>query len=820
MLHRVVPLLCCLLGIFYSGSTSAQVLSEPGARYELVTLKIDGPELDERSDRNPFADVRLEWRLTHGGRTWVIPGYFAGCDNAADSGCTGGNVWRAHFVPPHEGEYDWEVDFRSGPDMAVVPSPGQRLKGHGATGRFTVSGKPADPIRARGLLQYTGENYYRYAGDNSVFFKFGPDAPENMLAYSGFDATPSFKGFRKDWQAHVSDLKPDGCSHLWGNDRRGDGLLGMFDYLADAGANSVSMLLWNAGGDDRNVFPHLMAVPAEQYEAMKPRAQWQDGLVQDRFDLSKLEQWQRALSYADKRGLHLHFKLQETENDSFMDDGALGRTRKLYLREMVARFGHFLALTWNLGEENVQHPGDVRHMAAYLDALDPYDHPLVLHSYPDQKQRYRALLGPDTALNGLSLQGRQDDISDLRSDVITWSNNAKLAGKPLVMAYDEPGRADGGAGVDPDYPQERLPSKREIELDPDLFLRNGLWNALTAGANGVEAYYGYKTGCSDLDCQDHRTRARLWREGRVALDFFRDHVGDRITDMTPSDHLTMARDDYVLAQPGEFYVIVPGEEEIVLATGGIEGEFSVRWFDRVQGGALQIGSFDKVKNHQRRTEIGQPPSGGSGKWIAVVERLDIGILVEAENFQSQRLDEVRSWCRSADCPEGWNREGAEDYIALVPDTRKSHDDKLVRGENFSGQPGKMAIVSYDVDFPSAGRWYLWVRVHALGSEDNGIHAGLNGEWPESGARVQYCEGRGRWHWDSRQRTPDQHCGVPGGLWLDVPSAGTQTVEFSMREDGFVFDAFYLTRSPYMPELLKSANDSAMAAALPQSKKGH
>ena len=47
MLHRVAPLLCCLLGIFYAQGTAAQEVSEAGARYELVTLKIEGPELDE-----------------------------------------------------------------------------------------------------------------------------------------------------------------------------------------------------------------------------------------------------------------------------------------------------------------------------------------------------------------------------------------------------------------------------------------------------------------------------------------------------------------------------------------------------------------------------------------------------------------------------------------------------------------------------------------------------------------------------------------------------------------------------------------------------
>lgn len=809
MIHRIRHLLLVFFAACLTATpVTAQTVSQAGAPFELVTLELEGPELDEREGRNPFADVRLDWTLVHGDKSWTIPGYFAGCGDAADTGCTGGNIWRAHFIPPLEGEYSWSIDFRAGPDMAITPAPGERLSGNGAQGRFSVVGRSDDPIRARGLLQYRGDHYYRYAGDDSIFFKFGPDAPENMLAYDGFDATPNYKGFRKSWDAHAADLNADGGAYLWGGGQTGAGLLGMFDYLAQAGANSVSMLLWNAGGDDRNVFPHLLAVLADEFEQMEPRAQWERGLVQDRFDISKLDQWQRALSYADKRGLHLHFKLQETENDAFMDSGSLGRTRKLYIREMVARFGHFLALTWNLGEENVQHPGDVRHMASYLAALDPYNHPLVLHSYPDQKQRYRAFLGSDSALNGLSLQGREDDISDLRFDVINWITAAKLAGKPLVMAYDEPGRADGGAGVDPDYPDEKLPSKREIQLDPELFIRDGLWNALTAGANGVEAYYGYKTGCSDLDCQDHRTRARLWREGRVAIDFFNDIVGERAARMIAADHLTKPRDDFVLAEPGEFLVIVPGEEETVLVTGGIEGKFTVRWLDRVNGGALQVGSVSEFVSRKRNTPIGSPPEGGSGKWVAIVERVDTGILVQAEDFVEQRSDDVRSWCRSAECPEGWEREGADDYVVLLPDTRVTHDDELVRGENFSGEPGKMAILSYDVDFPAAGRWYLWVRAHSLGTEDNGVHAGLNGEWPESGARVQFCDGKRRWYWDSRQRTREMHCGVKGGLWLDVPKAGKHRVEFSMREDGFVFDAFYLTLSPYMPSELTKANEAA------------
>lgn len=70
-------------------------------------------------------------------------------------------------------------------------------------------------------------------------------------------------------------------------------------------------------------------------------------------------------AHAQRLGLHLHFKLQETEIDDrregrerlpaavpeALDGGSLGPERKVYLRELIARFGHHLALNWNLGEE-------------------------------------------------------------------------------------------------------------------------------------------------------------------------------------------------------------------------------------------------------------------------------------------------------------------------------------------------------------------------------------------------------------------------------------------------------------------------------------
>ena len=54
----------------------------------------------------------------------------------------------------------------------------------------------------------------------------------------------------------------------------------------------------------------------------------------------------------ERLGIGLHIVLQEQENDQLLDKGELGEERKLYHRELIARFAHHLSVVWNLGEEN------------------------------------------------------------------------------------------------------------------------------------------------------------------------------------------------------------------------------------------------------------------------------------------------------------------------------------------------------------------------------------------------------------------------------------------------------------------------------------
>jgi hypothetical protein len=184
------------------------------------------------------------------------------------------------------------------------------------------------------------------------------------------------------------------------------------------------------------------------------------------------------------------------------------------------------------------------------------------------------------------------------------------------------------------------------------------------------------------------------------------------------------------------------------------------------------------------------------------------VAVEAENFISQTNDEIRKWhiigenlkpdSQQFDANISKTASG-KSYIAVLPDTRVTHDDKLIEGENFSPEPGKMAVVSYKIKFKKPGKYYVWVRAFSTGTEDNGIHVGINGQWPESGQRMQWCEGKNQWTWASKQRTEAVHCGEEQLIFLEIPSAGEHIISFSMREDGFRFDKFVLSKEYKIPE---------------------
>ncbi len=338
-----------------------------------LQISFRGPSSDELTeDPNPFLDWRLQVQFkAPSGHRYDVPGYFDG----DGYGQGAGDVWRVQFAPDEPGQWSYQVSLRAGPKVAIAldPDAGEAVGFDGACGFLAVKEiDPASPEFLRwGRLEYVGQHYLKFR-QGPYWIRGGTDSPENLLAYAGFDNTPPSHRFA-DHQADWRPGDPD-----WG-DRVGRGIIGALNYLATEQVNSIYFLTMNVGGDGGDVWPWVKVV------------QRKGGPENDNlhYDISKLRQWGVVLDHAQRRGLFLHIVLNEGEqaNKRELDDGELGVERKLYYRELVARFAHHGALQWNLCEEyNLNWdfgPQRICDFADYLRAIDPYDHPITVHSAGD-----------------------------------------------------------------------------------------------------------------------------------------------------------------------------------------------------------------------------------------------------------------------------------------------------------------------------------------------------------------------------------------------------------------------------------------------------
>lgn len=547
-----------------------------------ITLTFEGPETSETAEPNPFRDYRMSVSFVNHMRTVAVPGYFAADGDSANSGATGGNRWRVHFMPDEEGEWSYHVSFVRGDGVATIldTNAGTPEAFDGASGTFTVtkSDKAAPDLRHSGLLRDVRDRYFVFAGTNEPFLKGGADSPENFLAYYEFDDTTATHRY----EPHAQDAREG--DPRWRGDR-GKNILGALNYLAAHGVNGLYFLTMNVKGDGKDVWP------------------WTTSDERFRYDVSKLAQWEILFNHMDRLGIMMHVVHQEQENDQLLDKGELGPQRKLYYRELCARFGHHPAIVWNLGEENTNTTDQLKDFAKYIQNVDPYGHPIVVHTFPSQYEKvYEPLLG-DTRFAGVSLQvGKMERCAKVTTE---WLKRSREAGRPWAAFLDEIGPADTGVKPDSDDPNH------------DDVRKHALWAPLMAGGSGAEWLFGYKYAHHDVNLEDFRSRERMWDLTRFAIEFFQRHVPVRKTEAAPK---LVTQPAQCLAQTGELYVVY-------LPDGGTTdleipaGEYRVAWYDPRAGGALLDGNVTKIQGPGKQA-LGAPPQAAESDWVVIVMRID------------------------------------------------------------------------------------------------------------------------------------------------------------------------------------------------------
>lgn len=609
MKRKTILVLISLFSMMQFNCTNTKINIAETKRNETITLSFNGPQTSEYDTVNPFLNFLLLVKFNNNGTETMIRGFYAADGNSANSGSDSGAVWQVRFIPEVTGKWTYSAKLYKGDSVAINNNTenAEKIELIHSNGKFVVvdSEKKANDKSFKGRL-IAKNGYFKFRDTNEYFLKVGADSPENFLAYSGFDNTFRLEDSKKEGEAktnleihsyepHLKDWQEG--DPTW-KDGEGKSIIGAVNYLASKGMNAIYFLTFNINGDGKDVW--MYAHPDDF----------------TRFDVSKLDQWEIVFQHMQSKGILMHVVLQETENETLLDNGDMGPLRKLYFYELIARFGHHLGLVWNLGEENgpvpwaidmpAQNDRQRKAMARFIKENDPYNHPVVLHTLPNEDIRKDILsdmLGYEY-LDGISLQHAERETAP--ESVLHWKSKSDSAGHPWLITMDEIGMWHTGAKTDTADPNH-----------PTL-TRYVLWGTLLSGASGVEWYFGANTAQNDLNTEDWRLRDQLWSISNHARVFFENYLP--YWEMDPKPQLLNNQEAYCLCKTNEIYAIyIPNYKPSKINLEEAIGEFQVYWYNPFIGGALQKGS---VKSLTGGTEVdlGNPPSRIEEDWVILLSR--------------------------------------------------------------------------------------------------------------------------------------------------------------------------------------------------------
>ena len=550
------------------------VLEGEMIKWQPVTLTFDGPESSETDTINPYLNFTVLVKFYSDQDTISVHGYYAADGNAADTSADTGNKWQAKFTPHREGNWNFDAFLIEGNKVGVSQDPLREKKKAIWKSKGSFKVQPVDSTAIgfyrTGKLAYIGKHYLEESETGRPFLKSGVGSPETFLAYHEFDGTfkkngaytPTLINGLHEYPSHVKDWKNGDVTWAGG---KGKAIIGALNYMASKGMNSLYFLVMNEQGDGDNVWP------------------WIAPDAQTRYDVSKLAQWEKVFTHMDACGIAMNVFTQETENDTVLNKGELGLERKLYYKELVARFGHHLGIVWNLGEETNRTPKQLKSYASFIRSIDPYDHPIAVHNHirvsgkkmegrplDPIKETFGPLLGyVDFEIPSLQLF----DTTEVHVEVKKWLELSKKNKKPWVVYLDEIGHWDIGITTD-----------TAAHNNYAMVMHTSLWGSLMAGGGGTSWYFGGLDGPNnDMAAEDFRARDQWWTITNNARQFFINHLP--FWEMQNHDELLNNKKAFCFAKKNEVYVVyLPKGENTDLAIG--DGAFSIAFYDPKAGGKL------------------------------------------------------------------------------------------------------------------------------------------------------------------------------------------------------------------------------------------
>ncbi|MFK7997142.1 MAG: DUF5060 domain-containing protein [Granulosicoccus sp.] len=581
------------------GSATCEEVIIGGQRkkWHPLTLDVSGPSANETDVApNPFLDVRLVVTMTApSGNVVDVPGFFAG--NGSGGGT--GNVWRTRFAPDESGTWSYSISFRQGDDLAISNGvlDGDALSADGVSGSFVIAERDSNApgLLADGRLEYIGEHYLKQR-DGSYWIKGGVDSPENFFGYAGFDNTEDqsggagtnglqdgihrFEPHRADWNSG----DPNFTSTDTGVD--GKGIIGAVNYLSEQSVNSIYFLPMNLGGDGRETYPFVGPSGSD--------------FDNTHYDVSKLYQWNIVLDHMQRKGISAHMVLAETENGNtnWLDNGQLGLERKLYYRELIARFSYLNGVKWNLSEESGYGRGRHIVFARYIRSLDWADHQIAVHTRKDQPgNTYNDLLG-QANFDTTSIQFSPGNADNY---VETWRKNSSDAGVKWVVEMDENGPASTGL----------------TDTNADALRASVLYPTLFSGGH-IEWYFGYHDlplG-GDMRTENFRTRQSMFTFMAHARKFMIDNLP--FWEMSPNDDALTGGNagDQVFEKRGQIYALYLQNGTAGRALSVVSGSYSARWFNprngQFSGATLSLSGTS--------LSVGASPAEQSEDWVVLISR--------------------------------------------------------------------------------------------------------------------------------------------------------------------------------------------------------